>query len=104
MITPFGRYRWLRLPFGLKVSSEIFQRRLNKNLENLKGVACISDDIIVAGLGEIRDEANRDLDKNVAKLKKRCSEREIQLNEEKESVRQTHRVYGSQNYRQMTTP
>ena len=25
MITPFGRYSWARLPFGLKVSSEIFQ-------------------------------------------------------------------------------
>ena len=24
MNTPFGRYRWLRMPFGLKVSSEIF--------------------------------------------------------------------------------
>ena len=28
MTTPFGRYRWKRLPFGLKVSSEIFQKRL----------------------------------------------------------------------------
>ena len=26
MTTPFGRYRWKRLPFGLKVSSEIFQK------------------------------------------------------------------------------
>ena len=33
MITPFGRYRWKRLPFGLKVSSEIFQRKLMKLLE-----------------------------------------------------------------------
>ena len=30
MITPFGRYRWLRLPFGLKVSSEIFQRKITE--------------------------------------------------------------------------
>ena len=29
MITPYGCYRWARLPFGLKVSSEIFQKRLN---------------------------------------------------------------------------
>ena len=27
IITPFGRFRWLRLPFGLNVSSEIFQRK-----------------------------------------------------------------------------
>jgi len=37
-ITPLGRFRWLRLPFGLKVSSEIFQRKLNENLEGLLGV------------------------------------------------------------------
>ena len=29
MITPFGRYMWKRLPFGLKVSSEIFQRKID---------------------------------------------------------------------------
>ena len=33
MITPFGRYRWDRLPFGLEVvSSEIFQKRLKEAL------------------------------------------------------------------------
>ncbi len=30
MITPFGRYMWKRLPFGLKVSSEIFQRKIDE--------------------------------------------------------------------------
>ena len=29
MITPFSRYRWTRLPFSLKVSSEIFQKKIN---------------------------------------------------------------------------
>ena len=29
--TPHGRYRWLRLPFGLCVSSEIFQKHLNQS-------------------------------------------------------------------------
>ena len=35
MIMPFGRFRWKRLPFGLKVSSEIFQKRLNEVLCDL---------------------------------------------------------------------
>ena len=30
--TPHGRYRWLRLPFGLCVSSELFQKHLNQEL------------------------------------------------------------------------
>ena len=29
VITPFGRYRWEHLPFGMNVSAEIFQRKLN---------------------------------------------------------------------------
>ena len=32
MITPFERYRWNRLPFGLKLFSKIFQRKLNEAL------------------------------------------------------------------------
>jgi hypothetical protein len=34
-----GCFRWLRLPFGLNVSCEIFQR-LNQELEGLPGVKC----------------------------------------------------------------
>ena len=40
--TPFGRYRWNRLPFGMNVSAEIFQRKLNQTLEGLEGVVCVS--------------------------------------------------------------
>ena len=36
--TPYGRYRWLRLPFGLSVSPEIFQKRVIQTLEGLDGV------------------------------------------------------------------
>ena len=36
--TPFGRYRWKKLPFWLSVSSEIFQKRLNMAIEGLNGV------------------------------------------------------------------
>lgn len=38
VITPFGRYRWSKLPFGLKVSSEIFQRKLTDALGDIEGV------------------------------------------------------------------
>ncbi|VDH99725.1 Hypothetical predicted protein [Mytilus galloprovincialis] len=31
MITPFGRYRWARLPFGLKVSSEIISTKAHRS-------------------------------------------------------------------------
>ena len=31
--TPYGKYRWGRLPFGLSASSEIFQKHLNQALK-----------------------------------------------------------------------
>ncbi|XP_028412151.1 uncharacterized protein K02A2.6-like [Dendronephthya gigantea] len=51
-ITPFRRFRWCRLPFGLKVSAEIFQRKLNECLNNLPGTVCVADDILVFGCSE----------------------------------------------------
>ena len=36
--TPFGRYRYLRLPFGLKSSQDEFQRRVDECFEGLDGV------------------------------------------------------------------
>ena len=37
--TCYGRYKFLRLPFRLSVSSEIFQQKLSTALDNLYGVA-----------------------------------------------------------------
>ena len=89
MITPFGRFRWSRLPFGLKVSSEIFQRKLNEALLGLDGVFCIADDLIVYGSGNTKEEAEADHDHNVQALRTRCQEREIMLNDEKTVLKQT---------------
>ena len=45
--TPWSRYRWLRLPFGLKPSPEEFVRRLSQALEGLDGVKPVADDILI---------------------------------------------------------
>jgi hypothetical protein len=79
--TPFGRYRWCRLPFGLNVSSEIFQKRLQQALDGLDGVHCVADDIIVhAATVEQHDE-------RMDKLLQRCSEKGIRLNKDKFNYR-----------------
>ena len=39
--TPFGRFRWLRLPMGLKVSPEIFAARIQAALSGLQGVIAL---------------------------------------------------------------
>ena len=48
-ITPFGRYAFRRLPFGISSAPEIFQRKMSSLLEGLSGVEVIMDDILVHG-------------------------------------------------------
>ena len=64
-VTPFGRYKWLRLPFGLNESSEIFHKRLNIALEGLEGVVYIVDGIILYGTGDDIQHATEDHDKKL---------------------------------------
>ena len=46
-ITPFGRYQFNALPFGITSAPELFQNRMNALLSNLKGVLCLMDDVLV---------------------------------------------------------
>lgn len=50
--TPYGRYRFLRLPFGVSSAPEVFQRCIAERLEGLEGVVNIVDDILVWGEDE----------------------------------------------------
>lgn len=88
MITPFGRYRWARLPFGLKISSEIFQRRLHEAIGDLPGVICVADDIVVTGCGDTEDQAEKDHDHKLDALKQRCKQKNIKLNDAKTVLKQ----------------
>ncbi|XP_060069286.1 uncharacterized protein K02A2.6-like [Ylistrum balloti] len=47
--TPFGRYRYLRLPMGLKCAGEVFQREMITQFGNLDGVEVVVDDVLVHG-------------------------------------------------------
>ena len=60
--TLWGRYRWLRMPFGISPAPEEFQRRLNEALEGLSGVKAVADDILLWGTGNTDSEASRDHD------------------------------------------
>ena len=81
--TPFGKYRWRRLPFGLSVSSEIFQKRVNQTLEGLEGVLDITDDILIYGVGNTEEEANLDHDRKLLKFLERYHCMGVALNPEK---------------------
>ena len=81
--TPFGRYRSLRLPFGLSSAPEEFQRRQHQVVEGPPGVLSIHDDTLLYGEGDTYEEAHRDHDEKLQKLMKRCQERNVKLNKEK---------------------
>lgn len=69
---PFGRYRFLRLPFGLNSAQDEFQRRVDSS-----GVTAIVNDILV--FGKTRQEHNN----NLRAMLQRTRERGVRLNPDK---------------------
>ena len=78
-----GRFRWLRLPFGTSVSSEEFQKRLNQALDDIDGIVCVADDILVYGVGDTTKDAMEDHQKKLTLLLQRCTKLGIKLNKAK---------------------
>ena len=50
--TPFGHYRYLRMPMGASLSSDIYQYKVDKHLEGIENCMAIADDIIIYGFKE----------------------------------------------------
>ena len=75
--TPFGRYRYLRLPFGISASSDLFQLKCNEIFEGLPGVTAIVDDNLI--YGRTREEHDR----NLRSVLDRAREKGIRFNPEK---------------------
>ena len=48
-ITPFGRFCFNKLPFGISSAPEHFQKQMCNMLEGLEGVLCLADDVLVYG-------------------------------------------------------
>ncbi len=85
--TPFGRYRWLRMPFGITSAPEEFQRRQDQVIEGLRGVRGVADDILVYGEGSTFEEASIDHDQNLRGVLDRCRERNLKINPDKVKLR-----------------
>ena len=91
--TPWGRYRYLRMPFGISPAPECFQRKLDQNLEGLEGIYKVADDILITGRGACKEEAVRNHDANLLKLLERCRERNLKLNREKLQLKCTETTF-----------
>ena len=48
-LTPWGRFQFKRLPFGITSAPEFWQRSMEKILGDSKGVICMMDDVLIYG-------------------------------------------------------
>ena len=56
--TPFDRYRWKRMPFGICSVPEMFQRRMFDLVHGLWGVEVVADDFVMVGFGDTLEIAS----------------------------------------------
>ncbi len=75
--TEQGRFKFLRLPFGINVAPEIYQRIMNEYFLDLEGVEVIMDDIVIFASDEMTHN------ERLEKVLKRCKELNITLNKDK---------------------
>jgi hypothetical protein len=74
MATPKGRFRFLRLPFGLKSAPEVYLQVMSELFGDLPGVIIYFDDFLVTG------DTVADLDFNLRNVFMRCREHNLKLN------------------------
>ena len=86
-ITPFGRFKFKRLPYGITSAPEYFQKRMDSLLHGLPGVLCHMDDILVFG----KDKAEHDVRLNA--VLERLSKAHLTLNPEKFEFAKTQLEY-----------
>ena len=82
-ITPFGRYYFRRLPFGISSAPEHFQRRMSEALAGLTGTVCLMDDVLIYGA------TRKEHDERLRKVLERLTSLGMTLNAEKCSFAQS---------------
>ena len=75
--SPIGRYKFLRLPFGLNISQDVFQQKMDEILAECPGTLGISDDTVVYGRSE------EEHDKNLHTIFQKAREHGLVFNYEK---------------------
>ena len=87
-VTPFGRFCFNRLPFGISSAPEIFQRMMSQILEGLEGVICHIDDVMVHA------EDRETHDQRVHAVMRRLHEAGITLNDKCEFAKSSIKFLG----------
>lgn len=83
-MTPFGRYKWNRVPFGINSAPEMFQKKMVQIFGDIPGVEVYFDDLTISGkdfeehdrtLRLVMERASKyNIRFNDSKIQYRCSE------------------------------
>ena len=87
-ITPVGRFCFNRLPFGICSAPEYFQRLMSYILENLSGVLCNMDDVIVFG------ETQKQHDERLVEVLRKLAQAGVTLNKKCEFSKSSLKYLG----------
>ncbi|XP_030846949.1 uncharacterized protein K02A2.6-like [Strongylocentrotus purpuratus] len=87
-ITPFGRFCFNKLPFGISSAPEIFQHTMSGILEGLEGVIYYMDDVLIHGA------TTAEHDTRVRAVLQRVVEAGLTLNSKCEFSRETMKFLG----------
>jgi hypothetical protein len=73
-ITPFGRFCYKRLPFGISSGPEVFHRIMSQLLSNIPGVICDIDDVLISG------RTQKEHDDRLNEVRRRLEDAGVTLN------------------------
>ena len=85
--TPFGRYRYNVLPFGICSAPEVFHKSVRHIFEHMPGVETSMDDILVYG------KTRKEHDERLFMVLKACREANLKLNRNKCEFGKTSVLY-----------
>ena len=75
--TPYGRYRFLRMPYGIHSASELCQTQISRIIENIPGTSNSQDDIIIWA------STKAELRKRTIEVLQSCRKNNLKLNKSK---------------------
>ncbi|KYO20656.1 hypothetical protein Y1Q_0012546 [Alligator mississippiensis] len=78
---------------GISPTPEVFQWKLNQELEGFPSIKIVADDILVIGKGDDKEKVIHDHDAKLQQLLNRCQERNIKLNSDKIQLRRMEVPY-----------
>ena len=79
--SPFGRYRFKRLPFGISSAQDVFQAIMSEMFEDIEGVEVVVEDLLICG------ETKAEHDKRLRKVLECACQRNLKLNKAKSQIK-----------------